>query len=106
MNKLCEKYIVYTEFINVHHIKDLQLIQEETMESLDEVKANVNKLIEKGYLINVKIVDDHIISTKTVGRKGSSNLVKCKTCGNIKKMQGNMVRCDFCFRKLTKKDKM
>lgn len=106
LNKKCEKLVIYTEFINVRHIKDINLISEETEESIDEVKDTINKLIDTGHLINVKLVNDHIVSTKTVDKNISNRLVRCKSCGNVKSLEKDTVRCDFCFRKLNKKDKI
>ena len=103
LNKKCDKLVIYTEFINIRHIKDIDMISEETLESIDEVKDTINKLIDLGYLVNIKIQDDHIISTKTVDKK---NLVKCKSCGNIEELVDKKKRCSFCMRKLSKKDKV
>jgi len=104
LNKKCEKLVIYTEFINIRHIKDISIISEETLETKDEIKNNINKLIEKGFIINVRIEDDHLVSTKTVDKKNNNDLVKCKSCGNIKKLEEEKTKCDFCCRKLNKKD--
>lgn len=104
LDKKCEKLVIYTEFINIRHIKDINLISEETLESIDEVKETIVKLIDKGYLINVRLEDEHIVSTKTVDKNLSKRLVRCKSCGNIKELEKDKVRCDFCLRKLNKKD--
>ena len=104
LNKICERLVIYTEFINIRHIKDINLICEETLESPEEVMNNINKLIEKGFLINVRVDGKHIISTKTVDKKDSNKLVKCRSCGNIRKYNNKSTRCDFCCRKLNKKD--
>lgn len=101
LNAKCEKLVIYTEFINIRHIKDINLICEETSECLEEVKVTINKLVECGYLINVKVVEDNIVSTKTVDK---DNLVKCKSCGNIETLTSKNKRCSFCMRKLSKKD--
>lgn len=106
LNNLCTKLVIYTEFINVRHIKDIDLICEETNEGYDEVLANIEKLIKKGFLLNVKLVEDHIVSTKTVKDDKTKKLVKCKTCGNIKVLNDKYTHCDFCYRKLTKRDKV
>jgi len=103
LNALCEKYVIYTEFINIRHIKDINLICEETNESKEEVIDNINKLISKGYLINIKVEKDHIISTKTVDK---NNLVRCKSCGNIMDYRKEKMHCDFCYRKLSRKDRL
>jgi hypothetical protein len=103
LNNKCEKLIIYTEFINIRHIKDIDVISEETFETIDEVKENINKLIDLGYLINVKVDGEQLVSTKTVDK---NNLVRCKTCGNIEKLLDNNVNCSFCMRKLSKKDRM
>ena len=101
LNNLCEKYVIYTEFINIRHIKDINLICDETNESKEEVVTNINKLVEKGYLFNVKVENEHIISTKAVDK---DNLVKCKSCGNVMSYRKEKMHCDFCYRKLRKKD--
>lgn len=98
---ICDKLVIYTEFINIRHIKDLSLISDETLEDMDTVKDNVNRLIEKGHVINIRIEDNHIVSTKTVDK---NNLVKCRACGNIKKLYSKNTNCDFCLRKMSKKD--
>lgn len=103
LNKICERFMIYTEFINIRHIKDITIIQDETLENIEDIKNNINKLIKLGYLVNVKVSNDNIISTKTVDKK---KLVKCKTCGNIEILDKDKVRCTFCMRKLTKKDRM
>lgn len=103
LNKICERFMIYTEFINIRHIKDITIIQDETLENIEDIKNNINKLIKLGYLVNVKVSNDNIISTKTVDKK---KLVKCKTCGNIEILDKDKVRCTFCMRKLTKKDHM
>lgn len=103
LSDLCEKYVIYTEFINVRHIKDINLICDETNETEEEVINNINKLVSKGYLINIKLDKNHIISTKTVEK---DNLVKCKSCGNIMNYQKEKMHCDFCYRKLSKKDRL
>lgn len=95
LDKLCEKLVIYTEFINIRHIKDIKYICEETLEDEESVKENINKLIEMEYLVNIKLVDDHIVSTKTVEKE----FIKCKSCGNIVKSK----RCDFCDRKIKRK---
>jgi len=104
LDKKCDKLVIYTEFINIRHIKDLNLISEETLEDIEKVKETVMELIEKGYLINIRLEDNHIVSTKSVDKKIDSKLVKCKSCGNIKILDKEKVRCDFCFRKLNQKD--
>lgn len=101
LNNLCEKYVIYTEFINIRHIKDIKLICDETNETKEDVINNINMLISKGYLINIKVENEHIISTKTVDK---NNLVKCKSCGNIMEYRKKRMHCDFCYRKLSKKD--
>ena len=101
LNKKCDNLVIYTEFINIRHIKDINMISEETLESIDEVKSNINKLIDLGYLVNIKLNGNHIISTKTVDKK---NLVRCKSCGNIEVLEEKKKRCSFCMRKLNKKD--
>ena len=107
LNKICEKLVIYTEFVNIRHIKDINLIKDETLESIDEVKFNINRLIEKGFLINVRLDDEHLVSTKTVDKIEEGNLVKCKACGNIRKyVEKKNLRCDFCFRKFNKKDRL
>ena len=103
LNRKCENLVIYTEFINVRHIRDINIISEETCESLEEVKENINKLVDLGYLINIKVEGEHLVSTKTVDK---NNYVKCKTCGNIEKLYDNNVRCSFCMRKLSKKDRI
>lgn len=104
LSKLCEKFVIYTEFINIRHIKDIQLICDETLETEEEVKRNITKLIDKGFLINIRLEDNHIVSTKTVDKDLVKRLVKCKSCGNVKTLDKDKVRCDFCFRELNKKD--
>lgn len=104
LNNKCEKLVIYTEFINIRHIKDISMISDETFESIEEVKENINKLIDLGYLVNIKLSDNHIVSTKTVDKDKSSKLVKCKSCGNIETLEEKNVRCSFCMRKLSKKD--
>lgn len=74
------------------------------MESFEEVTNNVNKLIDKGFLINVKLKEGHIISTKTVDKNSTKKLVRCRSCGNVRELSKDKVRCDFCYRKLDKKD--
>ena len=103
LNNICERFIIYTEFINVRHIKDINVICDETLESVEEVKDNINKLIKLGYVVNVKVNDNNIISTKAVDKK---KLAKCKTCGNVEVLYKDKIRCTFCMRKLTKKDRM
>ena len=95
LDKLCDKLVIYTEFINIRHIKEIKFICEETLEEEETVKENINKLIDLGYLVNIKLVDNHIVSTKTVDK----DFVKCKSCGNI--VEGK--RCDFCYRKIKRK---
>ncbi|MBQ7104344.1 MAG: hypothetical protein IJN90_00620 [Bacilli bacterium] len=95
LNKLCDKLVIYTEFINIRHIKEIKFICEETLEDEETVKENINKLIDLGYLVNIKLVDNHIVSTKTVDK----DFIKCKSCGNIVKDK----RCDFCYRKIKRK---
>ena len=103
LNKICERFMIYTEFINITHIKDIKLICDETLESLEEVKNNIDKLVKLGYLVNIKVSNDNIISTKTVDK---NKLVKCKTCGNVEVLHTDKIRCTFCMRKLTRKDHM
>ena len=104
LNNICDKLVIYTEFVNIRHIKDINLICEETLESTEEVINNINKLIDIGFLINVRLEDNHIISTKTVDKKDGKKLVKCRSCGNVRVFDKKRVRCDFCCRKLNKKD--
>ena len=104
LNDICEKLVIYTEFINIRHIKDIKLICEETLETEEEVINNINKLIDIGFLINVRLEDTHIVSTKTVDKNDEKKLVKCRSCGNVRVYNKKRVRCDFCCRKLNKKD--
>ena len=106
LNNKCEKLVIYTEFVNIRHIKDINLIKDETLEDIEEIKLNINKLIEKGFLINIRLDGEHLVSTKTVEKDEEGLLVKCKSCGNVKKIDNDKVRCDFCFRKLNKKDRL
>ena len=106
LNNKCDKLVIYTEFINVRHIKDLDLIMNETQEEEEVVKDTINKLIETKHLMNVKLVNNHIVSTKTVDKNTTKELVKCKTCGNVEVLDRDRVRCDFCLRKLSKKDRV
>lgn len=103
LNRICDKLKIYTEFINIRHIKDIKLICEETGETLEETKKNIVNLIDKGYLINIKINKSSLVSTKTVDKR---NLVKCKSCGNIEKLYKKKIKCSFCMRELGKKDCM
>ena len=103
LNRKCADLIIYTEFINIRHIKDIKLISDENLESIDEVKKNINNLIDKGFLINIRVEGNQIVSTKTVDKKNESNLVKCKSCGNVESLNKTK-RCSFCMRKFSKKD--
>lgn len=106
LNNKCEKLVIYTEFINIRHIKDINLIKDETLEDIEDIKLNIKKLIEKGFLINIRLDGEHLVSTKTVEKTEEMSLVRCKSCGNVKKIDNEEVRCDFCFRKLSKKDRL
>ncbi len=100
LNKICNKLNIYTEFINVKHVKDIDLICEETNESLEKVVENINKLIDKNYLLNVKVEENHLISTTTVDKNERSKYIRCIHCGNYMKKKSSKVRCDFCNKKI------
>ncbi len=104
LNDLCQKYVIYTEFINIRHIKDIKLIQDETLEDIEEIKKNIRLLIERGCLINVRLDDDHLVSTKTVNN--DEMLVACRTCGNVCSLNKKQVHCDFCDRSLNVEDSL
>lgn len=103
LNKKCDKLMIYTEFINVYRTKDIGLISEETLEDIGMVKRTINKLIESEHLIDVELRDNCLVYKKNIGK--SDNLVKCKSCGNVQKLIKDKVKCDFCLRELTVKDK-
>ena len=100
----CRRLVIYTEFINIRHIKDINMIVDETEESVDTVKKNIVQLIEKKHLLNVKLVGENIVTTKK--NNGDEILVRCKKCGNIEALIKDTECCDFCYNKLSRRDKI
>lgn len=106
LNNKCDKLVIYTEFVNIRRIKDIDLIKEETSEDTEEIKDNINQLIKVGALVNVKISEDKIVSTKTVEKQKNKKLVMCKSCGNIEILNKKFVYCSFCMRKIVIKTRL
>lgn len=95
LDNKCSKLIIYTEFINVKHIKDIKMIADETGEDLETVKKVIQDLISKKYLLSVKLSEDKLITEST----DKDNYVKCSMCGTYMK-KSKKVRCDFCDNKI------
>ncbi len=106
LHKVCRNMTIYTEFINIRHIKDIDLIKEETGEDESTICDNINRLTTTDHLIHVKVSSNKIIFNKGEEKLLKDKFVKCKSCGNIMKLEKKNVRCDFCFRKLSIKDKI
>ena len=88
--------------------KRLDSIASSTGKTYDVVRADIQKMIEKGFLKNVRI-DDNIREIVVVENKektsapgtddaanNSSRVVACSCCGASNRIQGETGECEYC----------
>ncbi len=91
----------YTKMININHVNSLSNISKELDIPINEVKDNVNKLIEGNYLCSLTINKNDKITYEEDLK--SDDYIQCPKCGAfIHNKKDEYVECDFCGHGLIK----
>ncbi|MGE5628607.1 MAG: hypothetical protein ACM3X7_10945 [Solirubrobacterales bacterium] len=113
IKKTIKRFKEYVKLISVDNISSLEEIASSTSRSVDFVKNDIQKLIDKKYFINAYIDDDtdeivigeHNIQANTNSAyKGvhqrkpqETESVKCSGCGAMNyRSKGAVINCEYC----------
>ena len=99
LNKITSNLIVYTEYINVKGVKDIDVIMDETLEDELSVRECIDKLVKSKYLLGVELTEGNVLKTVAISKEDKKNYIKCNKCGNYM-LNNKKVRCDFCNNKI------
>lgn len=102
-----EKVKQYISIIVNNNVRQLDNIASATGKSYDVVKADLEKLIKKGYLkdayinegtreIVLPLVDTSTMSQNEYSEKISSRIVTCPCCGANNTIVGEQGECEYC----------
>ena len=99
LNRITSNLIVYTEYINVKGIKDIDIIMEETLEDELSVRECIDSLIKHKYLQGVELTEGSILKSEKINKEDKSNYIMCPKCGNYM-LKNKKTICDFCNNKI------
>ena len=108
LKKYSKREQVYTKLINIEHITSIEEISNQLNISVTEAKRNIKQLIDKEFIIKVRIDDKNNTllyddkkkkaSSKELSQsKTKSQLLKCHKCGAFVPLkEDEYVECDLC----------
>ena len=99
LNKITSNLIIYTEYINVKGVKDINIIMDETLEDELSVRECIDKLIKNKYLLGVELTEGNLLKSTTISKEDKKNYIKCNKCGNYM-IDNKKIKCDFCDNKI------
>jgi Zn ribbon nucleic-acid-binding protein len=99
LNKITSNLIVYTEYINVKGIRDIDIIADETLEDELSVRECIDTLINKKYIQGVELSEGKTLRNVNISKEDKNSYVKCNKCGNYMFKKKHVV-CDFCDNKI------
>lgn len=99
LNKITSNLIIYTEYINVKGVKDINIIMDETLEDELSVRECIDKLIKNKYLLGVELTEGNLLKNTTISKEDKKNYIKCNKCGNYM-IDNKKIKCDFCDNKI------
>ncbi|MBR4262490.1 MAG: hypothetical protein IKQ35_03920 [Bacilli bacterium] len=99
LNKITSNLIVYTEYINVKGVRDIDIIMDETLEDELSVRECIDKLIKSNYLQGVELTEGNMLKSVAISKEAKKDYVRCNKCGNYMLNRKKTI-CDFCNNKI------
>ena len=99
LNNITSNLIIYTEYLNVKGVRDINIIMDETLEDELSVRECIDKLIKKKYLLGIELTEGNILKSTTISKEDKKDYIRCNKCGNYM-FNDKKVTCDFCDNKI------